>query len=134
MKVKDLIEKKDYDYIEWYVTPPNGLWQENIFFGISKSENGKLISLDGDTYSENTEVISYEEWNNPEKNILNGLTIVYKGELLQGEGQKYSVEVHEKFKADSRGNLIDEKEALKCKNDYAQLIEDNQVIDVYVVE
>ena len=57
MIVSDLIKNKDYDYISWrlYVNPDI----QDIFAGICKSNNGKLISLDGDTrYSEDEEVIS----------------------------------------------------------------------------
>lgn len=80
MVIGDLIKNKDYDYIEWRATLPENLGGGDIFFGVSKSENGKLISLDGDNYSEDTEVFSYEEWSMPEKNINNGLTITYKGQ------------------------------------------------------
>ena len=50
MIVKDLIKNKDYDYIEWRVTAPPQINEEDIFFGCCKSENGKLIPLDGDSY------------------------------------------------------------------------------------
>lgn len=79
MTVKDLIKNKDYDYIAWRVTLPESVGGGDTFFGVSKSVSGKLVSMDGSSYSENTEVISYEEWSNPEENITNGLTIVYQG-------------------------------------------------------
>lgn len=50
-----------------------------IFTGCFKAENGKIIPLDGDTYSLNEEVIRSEEWNNPEEGILNGFTVVVEG-------------------------------------------------------
>lgn len=78
--VKDLIIKKDYDYISWRVTLPDEYGGGDTFFGTSRSKNGKLISLDGDIYDENTEIIKYEEWSAPEDGIMNGLTIVYKSE------------------------------------------------------
>lgn len=83
MTVGDLIKNKDYDYISWRVTLPEDLGGEDIFSGVAKSENGKLISLDGDSYSESTEIISYEEWDNPEEDIKNGLTVIYKGEWMR---------------------------------------------------
>ena len=75
MIVSDLIKNKDYDYISWrlYVNPDI----QDIFAGICKSKNGKLISLDGDTiYSKDEEVISYSEWQ--DGRIKNGLTVMVK--------------------------------------------------------
>ena len=83
MTIGNLIEKKDYDYIEWRVTLPERHGGGDELFGCTKSENGKLISLDGDTYSEDTEIISYEEWEDDEKGIKNGLTIVFEGEWME---------------------------------------------------
>ena len=82
MIVKDLISKNDYDYIEWRVVLPKRFGDIDIFCGICKSVNGVLISLDGDTYSEDTEIIRYEEWVNLENGIDNGLTVV---ELIEEE-------------------------------------------------
>ena len=80
MTVGDLIKKKDYDYISWRavvsISPDE---EDDIFAGCSKSENGELISLDGDTYSKNTEVLKYEEWEDSEEGIINGLTVFYRG-------------------------------------------------------
>ena len=80
MTVRDLIKNKDYDYISWRATLPENLGGGDMFVGCAKSENGKLISLDGDIYSENTEILEYEEWSDEEEGIKNGLTIVYEGE------------------------------------------------------
>lgn len=80
MTVKDLIKHKDYDYISWRIKldeeDRDKIGEDDIFFGVCRSENGKLISMDGDTYSEDEEVLSYEEWSRPEKGIINGLTVV----------------------------------------------------------
>lgn len=82
MTVGDSIKNKDYDYISWRITLPEKLGGGDFFAGVCRSENGKLISLDGDTYSEDEEVIRWEEWSNPEKDIKNGLTVVVEGEFL----------------------------------------------------
>ena len=74
MTVKDLIKEKDYDHISFHL---GDSLEDSIFFGVAKSENGELIPLDGDSYSENTEVIEHEEWNEPMFSIENGLTIVF---------------------------------------------------------
>ena len=76
MTVKDLIKNKDYDYISWRVTLPEEMGGGDIFIGCTRSENGKLISLDGDSYSEETEILEYKEWSDEDKGIKNGLTIV----------------------------------------------------------
>lgn len=78
--VGDLIARKDYDYISWRVTAPNNLDEKDVFFGICQSKGGKLISIDGDSYSESEIVLRYEEWSDNE--IENGLTVVVEAEWL----------------------------------------------------
>ena len=75
MTIGDLIKKKDYDYISYRVNAPPGFSDDDIFFGCCASKNGRLISLDGDSYSEDEVIISYKEWSRPEEDIINGLTI-----------------------------------------------------------
>ena len=76
MTIGDLIKNKDYDYVSYRLTLPNG---DDIFAGCFASKGGEIISLDGDTiYDENDEVLNYEEWNKPEEDIQNGLTVVVK--------------------------------------------------------
>lgn len=82
MTIKDLIKNKDYDYISRRVTLPKKAGGRDTFFGCTRSENGKLIPLDGDSYDENTEIVSYEEWSDEEEGIKNGLTIVCEGEWI----------------------------------------------------
>lgn len=81
MTVKDLISKKDYDYISWRITLPEN--HGDTFFGCTKSKDGKLIPLDYDTYYEDTEIISYEEWTDEKNGIKNGLTVIYEGEWMR---------------------------------------------------
>lgn len=81
MTVGDLIKDKDYDYISWRLLLPEDPEDSNgEFIGIASSKDGKLISLDGDYYSEEEEIIRYEEWSNNE--IKNGLTVVVKAEVM----------------------------------------------------
>ena len=82
MTVGDLIKDKDYDYISWRVTLPEKMGGGDTFIGHTRSENGKLISLDGDIYSEETEILNYKEWSDEEDGIKNGLTIIYEGEWI----------------------------------------------------
>ena len=80
MTVGDLIQNKDYDYISWRVTLPEKIGGGDTFIGCTRSENGKLIPLDGDIYLEKTEILEYREWSDEEEGIKNGLTIVCEGE------------------------------------------------------
>lgn len=82
MTVGDLIKNKDYDYISWRVTLTEKAGGGDMFFGCTASKNGELISLDGDTYSKEEVVLSYEEWLKPEEGIENGLTVVVEGEWI----------------------------------------------------
>ena len=79
MKIEDLIKEKDYDYIEYRMIIPSG---SNIFAGHFSSKDGKIISLDGDSYSASEEVLSYKEWSKPQNNIKNGLTVVVKSNWM----------------------------------------------------
>lgn len=71
--IKDLICKKDYDKIEII---PLSEREGSIFVGCCKSDKGKLISLDGNAYSENMIVLSYKEWTT--EHIKNGLTVIVR--------------------------------------------------------
>ncbi|HAU87086.1 MAG TPA: hypothetical protein DCW90_16840 [Lachnospiraceae bacterium] len=73
--IGDLIKNKDYDYVSYRIS-----WKDqDIFAGYFKAENGKIISLDGDSYDLDEEVIRSEEWNNPDKGVSHGLTVVVEG-------------------------------------------------------
>lgn len=78
MTIGDLIKNKDYDYVSYRVTLSDG---DDIFAGCFASKSGEIISLDGDIYSKNEEVLNYEEWTSPEDDIQNGLTIVVECEM-----------------------------------------------------
>lgn len=77
----DLIKKKDYDCISVRITSPPSIAERkpDMFLGFCHSKNGELISDDGDCYSKEEVVLSYEEWSNPAKKIENGLTVVIPG-------------------------------------------------------
>ena len=80
MRVKDLIKNKDYDYIIWRIKldeeDREKIGEDSIFFGVCCSKNGELISLDGDTYSEEDKVLGHWEFSKPEKGIENGLIVL----------------------------------------------------------
>lgn len=82
MTVKDLIKKKDYDYISWRFKSPDGYCSKSIFAGACKSVNGELIPLDGDSYNKNEIILEYEEWT--KNGIKNGLTVVIDAEWITG--------------------------------------------------
>lgn len=79
--IKDLIKEKDYDYVSYRITLPG---DRDIFAGCFKSKGGKIIPLDGDIYSEDEEILRYEEWKLPEKGIKTGLTVIVKGKWISG--------------------------------------------------
>lgn len=81
MTVGDLIKNKDYDRINWRMVVPEHMrdrfgGESHIFVGIAASKGGRLISLDGDSYSRDAEVVMHREWNKPLEGIFNGLTVV----------------------------------------------------------
>ena len=78
MKLAELIKDKDYDNISFYARVPQLPPDDPLFIGVCKSINGELISLDGDSYSDQVEVLDYEEWNNPERNVRHGLSVVVR--------------------------------------------------------
>ena len=77
MTIGDLIKNKDYDYVSYRLTLPNG---GDTFAGCFVSKGGKIIPLDGDIYDKDEEVLSYKEWSSPEDDINNGITVVVKAE------------------------------------------------------
>lgn len=92
MTVKELIQNKDYDYMEWRATLPAEDGGGDTFIGSTKSENGVLLPLDHDDYDEETEILSYEEWSNPSQSVVNGVTIVYEGKWITLQDLKESEE------------------------------------------
>ena len=81
MTIGDLIKNKDYDYVSYRLTLPDG---DDTFVGCFASKDGEIIPLDGDIYDKNKEVLSYEEWSSPEDKVQSGLTIVVKGGWISG--------------------------------------------------
>lgn len=81
MIIGDLIKNKDYDYVSYRLILPDG---GDTFAGCFASKNDEIVPLDGDIYSKDEEVLSYEEWDNPEEGIKKGLTVVVKGEVISG--------------------------------------------------
>lgn len=58
--IKDLIKDKDYDYIEYRI--PSRESNDGEFAGAFRVEDGKIISIDGDSYNEEERVYAAEEW------------------------------------------------------------------------
>lgn len=58
--IKDLIKDKDYDYVEYRI--PSKESNKSEFAGAFKVEDGKIISIDGDSYNEEERVYAAEEW------------------------------------------------------------------------
>lgn len=82
MTIKDIIINENYDCIDIRVTSPEGWKEDSILVGRCRSENGELIPLDGDIYSDSEAVLSSSVWKNEALGIKNGLTVLLQGEWL----------------------------------------------------
>lgn len=67
----DLFHNKDFDLVQ-----VNCFMLNDVHFcGSFKWENNMIVSLDGDSYSDDVFVFGYEEFTNEEHNIAKGLSI-----------------------------------------------------------
>ena len=62
--VRDLLQVKEYGLVEFRCPYPSrlNLAHLSILIGYCTVENGKLIPMDGDYYSDKEIVLSHEEW------------------------------------------------------------------------
>lgn len=74
-----MICNKDYDYVSYRLLLDNTY---DVFAGCFAAKDGEIISMDGDNYDKDEEVLSYEEWTFPEEGIHAGLTVVVPGVFL----------------------------------------------------
>lgn len=83
--IGQLIKNKNYDYVEYrihlmYPNSKNKSEKDELgeFCGFFKTENGKIISLDGDCYGYDEEVTISKEWKQKDENgkEIVGLTVV----------------------------------------------------------
>ena len=74
MTIGQLIQDKHYHFTALRVFDPE--LHKSVFIGSAKSINGDLLSLDGDTYRKESEILEYEEWSG--KKVKNAVTIVCK--------------------------------------------------------
>lgn len=74
--IGDLIKNKDYDYVDYRITYSDCNNNTGIFAGCFKSEDGKIISLDGDVYNEYEKVVASEEWTTEKNRKMKGLTVI----------------------------------------------------------
>lgn len=79
--IGQLIKNKNYDYVSYRLRyredEPDG-----EFCGCFAAKDGNIISLDGDCYGLDEEVLISEEWSYPEEGIKNGLTVVVPGKEI----------------------------------------------------
>ena len=78
--IGELIKDKNYDYVSYRVSHED--YEEGVFSGYFHTENGEIISDDGDIYCKSERVIASEEWIQPEAGVTNGLTVIVKGAWL----------------------------------------------------
>lgn len=91
--IKDFMSE-NYDYVSYRLTLRT--WQDEFlkdrdmilehstFAGCFEIQDGVIKPLDGDTYSEDEEVIWSETWTNEEEGIENGLTVLVPAEWISG--------------------------------------------------
>lgn len=80
LSIKDLISKKDYDYIHLrYQNEHNSF---TSFATICNSKDGKLQFIFPNKFSEKEEVLKFYEWSNDK--VLNGITIVLQPLIYVG--------------------------------------------------
>lgn len=78
--IGDLIREKDYNVVIYRMQLSD---EDSFFAGMFAAKNGKITSLDGDTYDLEEEVLASEEWTNPDDKESNqNLTIIVKGEYM----------------------------------------------------
>ena len=56
MTIGDLIKTKDYDYVSYRLTLPDG---DDTFAGCFASQGGEIIPLDADDVDSNTDMMEY---------------------------------------------------------------------------
>ena len=90
--IGELVAGKDYDYVSFRgyderrnIPPATGNNIDGEFFGCFKVTNGKIIPLDGDSYSSEETVIVSEEWTMPDEGIKKGLTVIVEMECVPAE-------------------------------------------------
>lgn len=77
--IRDIINTAghDFDYVSYRIPIDSGIPDDDgTFAGCFRTQNGNIIPLDGDIYSETEAVLASEEWSMPEAGITHGLTII----------------------------------------------------------
>lgn len=95
--IGEIIAAKDFDYVSYRgydekrnVPPATGNNIDGEFCGCFKVTNGKIIPLDGDSYSSKETVIASEEWTMPDEGIEKWLTVIVEMEFVPaGELDEY---------------------------------------------
>ena len=86
----EIVKEKNYDYVDYRIRldkekcaedTPDYWFEEDIFAGAFKVENGEIISLDGDNYYKEEAVLESEEWEQKtdDNKITHGLTVIVSG-------------------------------------------------------
>ena len=68
------------------------------FAGCFRTENGVIHPLDGDSYSRDEPVLASEEWDSPEYEISNGLTVIINSEFMSDEEFEKYLDEYKKTK------------------------------------
>ena len=77
--IGELIKDNDYDYVSYRIDYPGFDEEHGTFAGCFAAVDGRIVPLDGDSYSLEEEVIESWEWNDPVEGIEKGFLVVVIG-------------------------------------------------------
>ena len=82
--IGELIKDKDYDYVSYRIDYPGCDEEHGMFVGCFAAVDGRIVPLDGDSYSLEEKVIESQEWNDPVEGIENGFLVVVIWDVIRG--------------------------------------------------
>lgn len=76
MKLRDIIEGKDYDFIEVRAICTDGKGaRDDVYLGWCASQGGVLVCAEGEDYTPEDEFAGFTEWNEGAGIAFNGVNI-----------------------------------------------------------
>lgn len=82
--IGELIKDKDYDYVSYRIDYPGCYEEHGTFAGCFAAVDGRIIPLDGDSYSLEEKVIESQEWRDSDEGVENGFLVVVIGDVIRG--------------------------------------------------
>ena len=82
--IGELIKDKDYDYVSYRINYPGCDEEHGTFAGCFAAVDGRIVPLDGDSYSLEEKVIDSQEWRDSDEGVENGFLVVVIGDVIRG--------------------------------------------------